>query len=986
MWTFLAKKDELHVGLGIPKPIAIEIHNWAEEQDWPEGTELEPIEEYHITLLYAPEGHAHKDDEWMDHEAHAVSIKGIKAFPSKEREPKDAIVLTVESETAAEHHEELAQGAEDAGIKISPFSYDDFKPHITIAYGTLPDGLKPPQLTFETEKSTVSLPRTASQSLVMYHVAPQAARSSIEQHGIDATRGISPWGHRSQGVHLYSDLEAAHDYGRQELPDYDIWQVDAGNLPLMSSPETLPQEQYSPNSSFIRWHTPHAIDKQRIQRVGRSDVPYLDELMKFADSWNPKDQWPNALRERSADPTGVDCTCKEGHKLDCPVHGMHPSLPTHDDTLEFPDPTSPVGYDYHTEAPRTWMRAETKFKKAKHKKLWVDDTRHPPDDSWDWARNVSEAIELTKGPPGEPKAGYEHMSLDHDLGIVRYEGKVVVNPDALDGGDFVLWLHEHGDKKHMPKSVNIHSHNKHAIELMVKALEPHTEVTTKRAPDELEEDWAREFKVHEPSAIERESIDLPERRYHTSSHQLAWLPGSNLKGKGLVTPSGDVHTWPVDVEGMPHHAEYVDQHQPYQLHEGTAHFFQIRPRGGLDTKGYTIPPNIIQHVLETVPSLRAGEHTDWHFGAHEMVMYHVTPSENRAHIKTWGLFPSTPAHNPQWKGQEDYVAEQPHGVYLSEKPTYWRAMANPKGVDMWRVRVDSSRLAPDPGYSGAWLHAGQIGPDQLELHTPMGYGPGDQERDMWRTWPGQEKPSVHELSERARAAREASDQWDTREYPDALMMPPTTMEEPAQSNPHPEKQGCTCEQGHKLDCPVHGLHPTEQGYDHSWSIPQGHPVGYPQDQPRNYMKAEGSAVVEDRRKKDDPESHSQPDDPRMAQNADDRREGNEKKSIRIDHEPSLACGCEQCKHALEHEWHFQSPGTSDGGWSGLPRAEGAVEDEDEHKDNLEGDGAVMPKAPGEIRKKRKEQEDLELVQEKPLLHSGAWQMILPASPPSKRGT
>jgi 2'-5' RNA ligase len=731
----IAKKDELHVGLGIPKPIGIEIHNWAEEQDWPEGTELEPIEEYHITMLYSPEGHDHKDDQWMDHEAHAVSIKGIKSFPSKEKgEGKDAIVLTVDSETIALHHKELASNAEEAGIEISPFSHGDFKPHMTIAYGTLPSGLKPPKLTFETEPSSVSPPR-------------EEEEDSTEKHS---------------------------------------------------------------------WH------------IVRQHAPYEAELLRFADSWTPKDQWPSALRERNGEPVDADCTCKDGHKLDCPVHGMHPTLPTYDDTLEFPDPNSPVGYDYHTDAPRTWMRAETKFAFTRHK-LWLDDTRHPPDESWDWAKDAAEAKKLTKDND------YKHMSLDHDLGIVRYEDKVVINPDALSGGDFAIWLHEH--RKHLPKSVNIHSHNGHGIKLMKEILEKHAEVTTDRAPDDLEEEWAREFKVHEPSEIEKEVVHLPER---TASHQLAWLPGSNLRGKGLVTPSGDVHTWPVDKHGIPHHAEYVDQRQPYQLGEGNAHFFQIRPRGGLDTKGYNIPADVIHHVLQTVPSLRAGESTDWHF---------------------------------------------------------------------------------------------------------------------------------------------AADEFDTREYPDARMMPPITMGEPAQGNPHPEKQGCTCELGHKLDCPVHGLNPTEQDFDHSWSIPQGHPVGYPQDQPRNYMKAEGS-VVGDRGERDDAKTDSNADQHVTKQSTDDSPEGDNENSIGIDHGYSIACDCPACEHTREHAWHVQGQGTSEEGWSGLPRAEGAVEDEDEHGDNLEGEDVAIPKPPIEIRKKRKEQEDLELVQEKPVLHSSAWQ-IQPASLPSK---
>ncbi len=244
-------------------------------------------------------------------------------------------------------------------------------------------------------------------------------------------------------------------------------------------------------------------------------------------------------------------------------------------------------------------------------------------------------------------------------------------------------------------------------------------------------------------------MNLPEK---TAQHQLAWLPGSHIRGKGLVTPGGDVHTWPVDGEGAPHHAQYVDTHAPYQLGEGQAHFFKITPRGRLDTESYGVPPKIIHHILKTLPGLRAGEHTDWHFGA---------------------------------------------------------------------------------------------------------------------------------------------DESDTREYDDARQMPPIT-QAPDATNPHPEGHGCTCPEGKKLTCPVHGLNPdpTQQGYDHSWSIPEGSPVGYPESGPRNYyMKAEGGASG----------------DNCGGQNYDE--------SGRIDvHDPSIAnCECPVCRAERDNGWVM----------TGLLRAEGA---------------------------------------------------------------
>lgn len=1109
-----AKRDELHVGLDIPKQASIEVYNWVQEQDWPKGTELEPLEDYHITMLFAQGGGAgnYHDADWIKHDSHAVTVKGLKEFPpSKERDGLHPIVMLMDSNTIHEHHNALAEAAGKAGIDPGPYAKDKYAPHMTIGYGpSLPKGLKPPKLTFETAESSVSTPREE-----------------------DSTEKKS-------------------------------------------------------------WH------------IGQARAPYEAELLKLADSWNPKDQWPNALRERSSEPTDVDCACKNGHKLDCPVHGMHPTLPTYDDTLEFPDPSSPVGYDYHTDAPRTWMRAETKvsvridededydnelrweegtegkglvtrdgvvytwtpnsfgephhpayaeergiafenpssfdinpdgsiksddrgaeqialaadnrfhsspvrwnfqatissashqplwlpgswdFRSARistNKKLWVDDTRRPPDDSWDWAKDASEAKKLAKDND------YDLMSLDHDLGIVKYEGKVVINPDALSGGDFALWLHEH--RKHMPKSVNIHSHNGKGTDLMKEILEKHTDVTTDRAADDLEEDWAREFKVHEPSEIEKEVVHLPEHtaahpngyfhsapteersrilqhglqpskptgfagwehqpqgvyvydepftegaqemdQWHipaeqvkeiepdpllpeawvikhpvhpslyrggpendaewdrlrrplgkTASHQLAWLPGSNLPGKGLVTPSGDVHTWPVDKHGIPHHAEYVDQRQPYQLGEGSAHFFQIRPRGGLDTKGYNIPANVINHVLQTVPSLRAGEHTDWHFAKmtppqQERFRAGLEDEYGPEHTPVLHRFADgwTVRHLPTWNemGRE---GEMMHHC--------WSGFGSGEGAEP--VEDNQGHMTLSLRDQNNWPHASFSFDPSDRTPFSIGVHGGEMTDD-------EEDPHVQRIQEFAQQyqpQRLAADQWDTREYPDVRMMPPMT-QAPDATNPHPEAHGCTCPEGEKLTCPVHGLNPdpTQQGYDHSWSIPQNAPVGYPQDQPKSYqlntgnvkhMKAEGS-VWDDNGDQNDTEAHGQADESSATHSAYDGRESDQEDGIEIDHEYSVACDCPNCTQRREHSWHIQGPGTSDEGWSGLPRAEGSLSqvpiaetDEDEHQDDLQGENVPVPTPPADIRKKRKEREDLELVQESPMLHSAAWTILLPAA-------
>ena len=72
-------------------------------------------------------------------------------------------------------------------------------------------------------------------------------------------------------------------------------------------------------------------------------------------------------------------------------------------------------------------------------KLWVDDLRDAPDDSWTVARTSAEAIELLV------KRGHEclEVSLDHDLG-----GDDTTRP-------VVLWMCENV----YPRDIHVHTAN-----------------------------------------------------------------------------------------------------------------------------------------------------------------------------------------------------------------------------------------------------------------------------------------------------------------------------------------------------------------------------------------------------------------------------------------------------------------------------------------------------------------------------------------------
>lgn len=93
-------------------------------------------------------------------------------------------------------------------------------------------------------------------------------------------------------------------------------------------------------------------------------------------------------------------------------------------------------------------------------KIWVDDIRTPPDDSWRWCKSSQETIRylvntkiaVSKGWVEKNKA-IEVMSLDHDLGKVG---------DIDDTSRYiVLWMCEND---FWPTEVVVHSANPVGVE------------------------------------------------------------------------------------------------------------------------------------------------------------------------------------------------------------------------------------------------------------------------------------------------------------------------------------------------------------------------------------------------------------------------------------------------------------------------------------------------------------------------------------------
>lgn len=82
-------------------------------------------------------------------------------------------------------------------------------------------------------------------------------------------------------------------------------------------------------------------------------------------------------------------------------------------------------------------------------KLWHDDMREPPDDSWTWAKTNFEAIDLLK------RSGVcQIASLDHDLGFDEQAIPLQHFTPQRNGLDLARWM---GENHCFPQMVILHS-------------------------------------------------------------------------------------------------------------------------------------------------------------------------------------------------------------------------------------------------------------------------------------------------------------------------------------------------------------------------------------------------------------------------------------------------------------------------------------------------------------------------------------------------
>lgn len=98
-------------------------------------------------------------------------------------------------------------------------------------------------------------------------------------------------------------------------------------------------------------------------------------------------------------------------------------------------------------------------------KIWVDDIRTPPDDTWEWFKTSQEVINEFENAKWYNavhgnKIGYDIMSLDHDLGGDDTSRRIV------------LWMCEN---EFWPDEVRVHSANPVGVEWLEGMIERYQE-------------------------------------------------------------------------------------------------------------------------------------------------------------------------------------------------------------------------------------------------------------------------------------------------------------------------------------------------------------------------------------------------------------------------------------------------------------------------------------------------------------------------------
>lgn len=932
-WHFAAEKDELFIALNVPKPTADEIYAWAKEQDWPEGTELEEPSEYHITLLYSPKGHEeHKEAEWWATDnSDSVHVDGLEAFPSQEREELDAFVLrvdTADGEIKA-RMERLLDAAEDEGVEVNRYDGGS-KPHITVAYGPkLPKGIKPLELSFSTDEAHCGNPRTSSvfdgpsndashekSASPIKHSPPatsdhgdseQRANDTSGKTAKDDASNSTSWA-RWPNVHASDEdmgdgtgwRELSHDF---RLADYNV-QVpvvtpnqgvglatphQVGDL--LSIQSVAHNLHYKYQQSGLDPTSAQQYASKLLQAIGYTspDQPTIDAALQAWKAMYPEDarsayalpgvatsshdadsslgdaalDWTDSHAASTTDSETKGLALLEfgglsGRDSDAAANGEH------DSSLGWHEPR--VAQTMYHWAPRQHREqiAQEGLRAALPEGDEYVDYNNP---------DAYKGVYLFNNPPTYTPGGSKGFYGD-DLWSVDTSG-LPVQPDE---GEFDASMIPHDIDPSRIQFLNSPAHRKAWEQFdqerygkkrpKVRKTEKPQKCKECKQPATKSLIWA-EGAAYVPVCDKHED----KVRKHLGEDEVCAVHTIRKKAgspqtifqpiRAIVDQVGQVHT-------------FNDGHVPYSTSNGIdpatnqAHLQIHQPSGEVeDLSGAhsAYEQQVADHLNTQTGEQRyhpRPNDMDWVFGSAggasqnmPITSAHETPCQTPGAVYDTSITDSSVTLSVELPGTLDldedaakHLEDNLHNAVELVLATQWgdiqalgaKTLSNPsrQPVTQARTHEESASTSAEESQGGS--------------------------------------PSI-ELSHFLHVA----DSWDTRQWPDPLSDNGTGGNVP---------RGCTCQSGHKLDCPIHGLEANGEYDTMEWTIPEASPVGYPQDQPRNWQQAESSiatspTVRDDIHQDDEAKTNSQANEHRAKQRTNHGTEGNEYEWHQV-HAPSIA--------------------------------------------------------------------------------------------------
>lgn len=428
----------------------------------------------------------------------------------------------------------------------------------------------------------------------------------------------------------------------------------------------------------------------------------------IADTWDTR-EYPDA---GSSDPSyrtyPKDCTCSEGHKLDCPVHGLNGS--GQDDLAWSLPETTPVGIQQPSTAPRTWEQpytssnAEEPHKAALQRSIREDDATQTAQAvsarTRQWVHHHStQPYSDTPLPEHEQRSSQSlhhrnaalHTQPAHQPQGHESRPQWPFEP-ALEHSQSQRFDSAQADPGSAPTlqeaAKSVHSFSQQSqqilstqrwIPLHEEAREADREYTHRSSflqslPDKYtwcegspqQQLQSRTRQTLPERSIERPSHQHTQRSAHpqmvsdqaqqtpslddvasTIAHRIEWKPGQH--GKWIKYENGEVHMWPLDHYEAPHHAEMVGDRD-----DATA-IGEVLPSGELASWGAS--PTTLEEVERLHPAF---------------MMPYSEPE------KTW-TFAKTAAETRTQQLQRVQAIEQEHGVPDTSKVVH-------QWPDGWSVR------------------------------------------------------------------------------------------------------------------------------------------------------------------------------------------------------------------------------------------------------------------------------------------------------------